>query len=134
MLVGLLLRVALMQAIPVGYFGDDSFSYYEFSQRLFDDGVLDLNEKRRWLYPIFLAFVDALPAPGWYVVPLIQHIVGLLTVLGIGWCSAQLVMRPMGVLALTGMITGLKLPSKRVKCLILLLPFSNVFIRNLRCW
>ena len=36
----------------------------------------------------------------------------------------SLVPRPMGVLALTGMITGLMLSSKRLKCLILLLPFS----------
>ena len=98
--VGLLLRTALMWAIPVGYFGDDSFSYYEFSQRLFDEGIVDLNEKRRWLYPIFLAFVDLLPGPGWTAVPLIQHLIGLFTVLGIGWCSAQLAIRPLIVVPL----------------------------------
>ena len=89
-----------MWAIPVGYFGDDSFSYYEFSQRLFDEGVFRLNEKRRWLYPIFLAFVDVLPGPGWTAVPLIQHVIGLFTVLGIGWCSAQLAIRPLIVVPL----------------------------------
>ena len=98
--IGLLFRGAMMLAIPVGYFGDDSFSYYEFSQRLFDEGIVDLNEKRRWLYPIFLAFVDALPGPGWTAVPLIQHVIGLFTVLGIGWCSAQLAIRPVIVVPL----------------------------------
>ena len=63
-------------------------------------GGFHLNEKRRWLYPIFLAFVDVLPGPGWTAVPLIQHVIGLFTVLGIGWCSAQLAIRPLIVVPL----------------------------------
>ena len=106
LLFGLLVRASLMHAIPVGYFGDDSFSYYEFSQRFFDEGIVDLNEKRRWLYPIFLAFVDFFPAPGWSVVPLLQHLVGLFTVLGIGWCSAQLVIRPRIVVPLVTLLAA----------------------------
>ena len=106
LLFGLLVRASLMHAIPVGYFGDDSFSYYEFSQRFFDEGIVDLNEKRRWLYPIFLAFVDFFPVPGWSVVPLLQHLVGLFTVLGIGWCSAQLVIRPRIVVPLVTLLAA----------------------------
>ena len=94
LLVGFVLSAALMIAVPEGYFGLDSNSYYEFAHQLFDHGVVELNEKRRWLYPIFLAWADAFPGPGWYLVPLWQHTTGLLTLLGIGWCSAQLVDRP----------------------------------------
>ena len=47
---------------------------------------------------------------------------------GGGWRNGDpipsLVPRPMGILALTGMITGLTMSSKRLKCLILLIPFS----------
>lgn len=94
LLVGLTLRVALMAAIPEGFFGADSNSYYELSHNLYAEGFVYLNEKRRWLYPIFLALVDGLPAPALSLVPAIQHFVGLLTVVGIGWCTAQLVDRP----------------------------------------
>ena len=94
LLIGFALRAALMVAIPEGYFGADSYSYYEFSHELFNGEGFDLNEKRRWLYPIFLALMDGLPGPSWSLVPLVQHCIGLLTVLGIGWCSAQVVVRP----------------------------------------
>ena len=56
LLVGFVLRVALIVALPQGYFGSDSHSYYEFAHQLYDHGVIHLNEKRRWLYPLFLAF------------------------------------------------------------------------------
>ena len=94
LLIGFALRAALMVAIPEGYFGADSYSYYEFSHELFNGEGFDLNEKRRWLYPIFLALMDGFPGPSWSLVPLVQHGIGLLTVLGIGWCSAQVVVRP----------------------------------------
>ncbi|CAI8170283.1 MAG: Uncharacterised protein [Prochlorococcus marinus str. MIT 9215] len=50
-----------MVAIPEGYFGADSYSCYEFSHELFNGEGFDLNEKRRWLCPIFLTFMDGLP-------------------------------------------------------------------------
>ena len=70
LLVGFVLRAALMIAVPEGYFGSDSNSYYDFAHQLFDHGVVELNEKRRWLYPIFLAWADGFPGPSRYLVPL----------------------------------------------------------------
>lgn len=93
-LLGLLLRAVLMMVMPEGYFGDDSRSYYGFSHHLFDQGGIYLTEKRRWFYPLFLAFSDLCPLPGWYLVPLLQHVIGLLTLFGVGWSTAQLVERP----------------------------------------
>ena len=107
LLVGFVLRAALMIAVPEGYFGSDSNSYYEFAHQLFDHGVVELNEKRRWLYPIFLAWADAFPGPGWYLVPIWQHTTGLLTLLGIGWCSAQLVDRPRVVVPLVTVLAAI---------------------------
>ena len=104
--VGLLLRAALMVAIPEGYFGVDSYSYYEFSHSLFNGDGIDLNEKRRWIYPIFLALLDGLPGPLWSLVPVFQHLIGLFTVLGIGWCSAQVVARPRFVVPLVTMLAA----------------------------
>ena len=107
LLIAFLLRFSLTIALPEGYFGSDSNSYYEFSHKLFDDGIFRLNEKRRWLYPIFLAFLDWLPIPGWYLVPLCQHVIGLLTLVGIGWCSAQLVIRPRLVVPIVTFIAAI---------------------------
>ena len=107
LLVGFVLRVALIVALPQGYFGSDSHSYYEFAHQLYDHGVIYLNEKRRWLYPLFLAFWDGFPMPGWSLVPLIQHATGLLTIVGIGWCSAQLVERPKVVVPLVTTLAAL---------------------------
>ena len=90
LVIGSLLRIIFFTVFPEGFFSGDSASYYEFSNQLFDHGVFELSEKRRWLYPIFLALLDALPFPAWYSVPLLQHLIGLITVVGIGWCSAQL--------------------------------------------
>ena len=93
-LLGLLLRAALVLVLPEGYFGSDSASYYDFAQKLFDEGRIHLAEKRRWFYPLFLAFADSFPLPGWDLVPLFQHVIGLFALFGIGWSTAQLVERP----------------------------------------
>ena len=106
--VGFLVRALLIAAIPQGYFGADSGSYYEFTSLFWNHNVLfDLNEKRRWFYPIFLFFTSVLPIPPWYSVPLIQHCLGLLSILGIGWSCAQVVNRPRLVVPFVGLICSL---------------------------
>ena len=106
--VGFLVRALLLVAIPQGYFGADSASYYEFTSLFWNhDKLFDLNEKRRWLYPIFLFFTSVLPIPPWYSVPLIQHVLGLLSILGIGWSCAQVVSRPRIVVPFVALICSL---------------------------
>ena len=106
--VGFLVRALLLVAIPQGYFGTDSNSYYEFTSLFWNHNVLfDLNEKRRWFYPIFLFFTSVLPIPSWYSVPLIQHCLGLLSILGIGWSCAQVVSRPRLVVPFVALICSL---------------------------
>ncbi|WP_216903568.1 hypothetical protein [Synechococcus sp. CCY 9618] len=94
LLVGFALRSHFLWVTPQGYFGADSGSYYEFAHQLFTKGEFDLSPKRRWLYPIFLALVTAIPAPCWYVLPLLQHLIGLATIVGIGWIARYLSLRP----------------------------------------
>lgn len=98
LLIGLFLRLHFLLVTPQGYFGADSVSYYEFSHELFTKGQFELTPKRRWLYPIVLALLTPLPAPCWYLVPLIQHALGLATVVGIGWITLRLdLLRPLGM-------------------------------------
>ena len=53
LLIGFALRAALMVAIPEGYFGADSYSYYEFSHELFNGEGFDLNKKGVGSIPFF---------------------------------------------------------------------------------
>ena len=94
LILGFAIRSILLAQIPEGFLVADSSSYFEFSDRLFNEGIFDLSEKRRWLYPIFLAFTKSAPAEPWKTVPIIQHLFGLATIFGIGWCTAQLVIFP----------------------------------------
>ena len=94
LLVGFLMRLAFCVVVPQGYFGSDSGSYYDLSDQLFNHGVIEFDEKRRWFYPVFLALMSIIPVPPWYSVPVVQHAIGLLTLLGIGWASAQVVQAP----------------------------------------
>ena len=101
--IGLIARITFLAAIPEGYFVADSSSYLEFSDRLLNEGVFDLSEKRRWLYPIFIAFIKLLPIGSghWSLVPMIQHLTGLIAIVGVGWCTAQVVTHPRIIVPIT---------------------------------
>jgi hypothetical protein len=91
LLVGLFLRTHFLWVTPQGFFGADSSSYFDFSHDLFIDGDLEISPKRRWFYPIVLALLTPLPLlSSWHVVPLVQHGLGLVTVVGIGWITLRL--------------------------------------------
>jgi hypothetical protein len=107
LLVGLALRAHFLWVTPQGYFGADSGSYYEFTYQLFANGQFELPDKRRWLYPIVLALVTAIPAPCWYVLPLVQHLIGLATVVGIGWVTLRLSVWPRFTVPLVTLICAI---------------------------
>ena len=108
LIVGLVVRVLFLVAIPQGYFGADSSSYYEFTDLFWNENTLfNLNEKRRWFYPLFLFFTSLLPIPSWYSVPIFQHILGLLSIIGIGWISSQVVNRPRIIVPIVSLIACL---------------------------
>jgi hypothetical protein len=82
---GLLLRLCLLSYIPYAYWGSDSRSYFDFTYKLYNEHYLSLVEKRRFLYPIFVALVNALPGSPLRWLAWIQHALGLLAVLPIAY-------------------------------------------------
>ncbi|HEV7401411.1 MAG TPA: hypothetical protein VGO11_00730 [Chthoniobacteraceae bacterium] len=85
LLFGLLLRLCLLSYIPYAYWGSDSRSYFDFTYKLYDQHYFSLVEKRRFLYPIFIAVVHALPGSPLHWLGWIQHAFGLLAVLPIAY-------------------------------------------------
>ena len=66
LLIGASLRLMLLSYLPYAYWGSDSKSYFSFAHMLLGEGYVSLDEKRRYLYPIFMVPVAALPgAPTW---------------------------------------------------------------------
>jgi len=94
LILGAILRISLIAALPEGYYGPDSNSYFDTTSSLWLNGKWDLGPKRRWVYPLLLLPTPALPGRTVVAIAVIQHAVGLLTVLGIGWIVLHLTRRP----------------------------------------
>ncbi len=77
---GILLRVLFTSALPYAFWGADSRSYFSFAHRLLADHVFSLDEKRRYLYPILMAPVAALPGPPLRWLAVLQHALGVATI------------------------------------------------------
>lgn len=105
--LGLTIRILFILAIPEGFFPVDSHSYFEFTHKLNNEGEFVLSEKRRWIYPIFLYFNSLLPVAPWYSVPITQHLLGLISTLGIGWSCAQVVRYPRPTVVLVMLLASL---------------------------
>ncbi len=83
--LGAVLRLLLLSYIPYAYWGSDSRSYYSFVHQLFDFGNVSLDEKRRYLYPIFLLPVSLLPGAPLRWLAWIQHGLGLATLIPLAY-------------------------------------------------
>lgn len=95
LLIGAILRLSLIAAVPEAYYGADSNSYFGTTKELILKGKFKLESKRRYLYPLMLIptpFVPASTMP--QVVAILQHAVGLGVIFGIGWVTANVVRRP----------------------------------------
>ncbi len=84
-LFGALLRGCLLYYLPYAYWGADSRSYFDFAYKLLGEHYISLIEKRRFLYPIFIAFVTLLPGPPLRWLPWLQHGFGLLTLVPLAY-------------------------------------------------
>lgn len=82
---GFVLRAMLLSYSPLAYWGSDSRSYFEFTTRLLIDGDTSLNEKRRFLYPLFLLPVTLLPGSPIRWVALLQAGLGLASILPVAY-------------------------------------------------
>jgi hypothetical protein len=94
LIIGLILRIAFLVAIPEAYYGADSNSYFEAAWKLWTEGDISLNPKRRFLYPIVLIFMPLLPGSTAVGVAVVQHLLGLAIIIGIGWVVAQMTRFP----------------------------------------
>ncbi len=85
LILGSVLRLWFLTAIPEGFYGADSPSYFQAVDRLWNEHRLSFSDRRRWLYPFALCPLPALPFSPARVIPLAQHLLGLGTIFGIGW-------------------------------------------------
>lgn len=95
LLVGAVLRISLLTAIPEAFYGSDSNSYFETARDFHLSGDFRMPAKRRYLYPVLLMAAPPVPfctTP--QIVALVQHAAGLAMLLGIGWIVGHLVRRP----------------------------------------
>lgn len=79
LMLGLIIRLLLLSYSPYAYWGSDSRSYFGFAHGVLTKFYFSLNEKRRYLYPIFLVPVSALPGEPLRWLAWIQALLGLST-------------------------------------------------------
>ncbi len=85
LLFGAWLRLLLLHYSPYAYWGSDSRSFFGFTNGVMTDFYFSLNEKRRYLYPIFLLPITLLPGPALVALAWIQAVMGLATVVVFGY-------------------------------------------------
>lgn len=85
LLIGAVLRLMLMSYSPYAYWGSDSKSYFSFANTLLGEGYISLDEKRRYLYPICMVPVTALPGAPLKWLAWLQHLVGLCSLLPLAY-------------------------------------------------
>lgn len=96
LIIGAVLRISLLAAIPEGCYSPDGGSYFEATHYYFNKGKLKFGEKRRWLYPVLLMGVSSFHhiASPVRMVPILQHALGLATIAGVGWVAGNLTRSP----------------------------------------
>ena len=93
LIIGAALRISMIAALPEGYYGPDSNSYFSTAKRLWNEHKWSVGEKRRWVYPVFLAALPPLPSSPSRIVPVVQHACGLASLIGIGWIVGHVTRR-----------------------------------------
>lgn len=102
LLVGAVMRLALVANAPAFILFGDSEDFYLAGYRLLQSGELDLPFKRAPLYPLFLAGMTALAGPYLEAAALVQHLLGLGTVALTYFLGALAFGRATGLLAALG--------------------------------
>jgi len=82
---GLFLRGLLLWYSPMAYWGSDSYSYFSFAYRLLFDGQIALYEKRRYVYPLLMVPIAALPGSPLFWTAWIQHAFGLVSLIPLAY-------------------------------------------------
>jgi hypothetical protein len=78
--IGLLIRAWMTVQMPCGYVQYDSADFLSTARHLLHDGDFWLNNKRTFLVPLLYTVPFLVKIPALYLIPLAQHLLGLLTV------------------------------------------------------
>ncbi len=109
-LAGLVLRLIFLHYSPYAYWGADSRSYFGFTDGVFTKFYFSINEKRRYLYPIFLLPITLLPGGTLKALALIQAALGLLSLIPLAYAVRRLFIHwKLYVIPLTLIYTGMPL-------------------------
>ena len=82
---GAILRTLMLSYLPYAYWGSDSRSYFSFAHKLLTEGYISLDEKRRFLYPLLMAPIAALPGPPLKWLAFLQHALGVATLVPLAY-------------------------------------------------
>lgn len=85
LLVGLVLRLLFLHASPYAFWGADSRSFMGFTNGVLTDFYFSINEKRRYLYPLFLFPISLLPGGTLLWLGWIQAALGLASILPLAY-------------------------------------------------
>lgn len=85
LLFGAILRGLMLSYLPYAYWGSDSRSYFSFAHKLLTEGYISLDEKRRFLYPILMVPIAALPGSPLKWLAFFQHALGVATLLPLAY-------------------------------------------------
>lgn len=83
--LGGFLRALMLPYIPYAYWGSDSGSYFDFAYELLSRGGLSMDAKRRYIYPLWMAFVGVLPGSPLRWTAWLQHFIGLMTLVPLAY-------------------------------------------------
>lgn len=109
-LAGLVLRLIFLHYSPYAYWGADSRSYFGFTDGVLTKFYFSINEKRRYLYPIFLLPITLLPGGTLKALALIQAALGLLSLVPLAYAVRRLFVHwRWYVIPLTLIYTGMPL-------------------------
>jgi len=81
LVLGAVLRAMILSYMPYGFWGPDSKSYFDFAHELINHHRFEFEEKRRYVYPILMVPLAALPGAPLRWLALLQHALGLISVL-----------------------------------------------------
>jgi hypothetical protein len=85
LLIGAALRIILIYTSPYAFWGADSRSFMGFTNGVLTDNYWSINEKRRYLYPIFLLPISLLPGGTLRWLAWIQAGLGLASILPLAY-------------------------------------------------
>ncbi|MEP6673463.1 MAG: hypothetical protein ABJF10_30225 [Chthoniobacter sp.] len=95
LVIGTIVRLSFLVAVPEVFYGGDSSSYFAAAHSVYIDHEFDMPPKRRYVYPLLLVAAPPVPFCNTaQIVALVQHLAGLGIIFGIGWVTGNFVRRP----------------------------------------